>query len=129
MKREINTQQIAAMMGMKASQFCLLFGGNRGNDFPPCIRTGGVTGRTKYYDYDAVVAWVEEWQGRKIAKTDTKVLAMQFLAGKFDRRELQKKYLSKAIYSRQKNPQTQKTHVKENFDGIDWHNDPWRGLI
>ena len=128
MSKEISTQQICTMMGMKASQLCL-FVHKESNNFPACTRIGGITGKTRFYDYNEVVEWMEAWKCRKLTKTSADVLIKQFLAGKFDRSELKKKYINSAIASRKTKPKTQKIHVNENFDNVQWGGYHWRGLI
>jgi len=126
--KELSTQQITAIIGMKESQFCLLANKEQ-NHFPAPIRIGGVTGKTRFYDRTQVMEWISEWRIKKAAKKPIGNLMRQFLCGKFDREGLKKDYASKASSARKNKPKTQKIHVKADYESIQWPKNNWQGLI
>jgi len=126
--KELSTQQITAMIGMKASQFCLLVNDQR-NQFPAPIRIGGVTGVSRFYDREKVLEWIEEWKLKKLDKKSTGVLIKQFLAGKFDREGLKEEYMSKASTARKNAPKTQKIRLNDNSGEIVQNHNYWQGFI
>jgi hypothetical protein len=119
MTNEISTQQICSMLRMHGSQLSKIIN-NAHNNFPTCVRVGGVTGTSKIYDKKEVEDWVLGYKEKKAKKKPIKTLINSFIRGNYAPSATKEKYSALAITARQNQPKTQKIHIEACYDKIQW---------
>jgi predicted DNA-binding transcriptional regulator AlpA len=99
--------------------------------FPNPIKTSGLTGSKYVYNRKEVMEWYENYALENVLrkKKDNNKIMTAFIRGKFDADATKNKYKLIAIRSKLNKPQTQKIHVKANYDHITWNRSFWGGMI